>query len=105
MTEPPRSSVKNPTEDALSAIQEAIDAPRLPFPGKSARRGAEPNSLETRVAKLEAGIELQRYLAEIKTELQIIRANARDDLRLTFAALIAIALGLAWLLAKGFHWL
>src|SRR6266851_8577923 len=103
MTEPPRSS-GNPTEDVLSAIQEAIDAPRLPFPDRNLRRAAEPVGLEARVAKLEAGIEFHRNIAEIKTELQIIRANARSDFRLIFAALIAAAFGLAWLLAKGFHW-
>ena len=104
MTEPSRLS-GNPTEDVLSAIQEAIDAPRLPFPDRSLRRGVEPEGLEARVAKLEAGIEFQRNIAEINTELQIIRANARSDFRLTFAALMAAAFGLAWLLAKGFHWL
>jgi hypothetical protein len=104
MTEPARSS-GNPTEDVLSAIQEAIDAPRLPFPNRNLRRGADPDGLEARLAKLEAGIEFQRNIAEIKTELQILRANARSDFRLTFAALMAAAFGLAWLLAKGFHWL
>src|SRR6476661_6818594 len=104
MTEPSRSS-GNPTEDVLSAIQEAIDAPRLPFPDRNLRRGAEPDGLEARVTRLEAGIEFQRNIAEIKTELQILRANARWDFRLTFATLIALACGLTWLLAKGFHWL
>jgi hypothetical protein len=100
-----RQSSGNPTEDVLSAIQEAIDAPRLPFPDRNLRRGAEPAGLEARVAKLEAAVEFQRSIAEIQTELQILRANARSDFRLTFAALLAAALGLAWLLAKGFHWL
>jgi hypothetical protein len=104
MTEPSRSS-GNPTENVLSAIQEAMDAPRLPFPDRNLRRPAEPDGLEARVARLEAGIEFQRNMAEIKTELQIIRTNARSDFRLTFAALMAAAFGLAWLLAKGFHWL
>ena len=96
----------------LSAIQEAIDAPRLPFPDRTVRRGAEPEGVEARVASSGrrfytlAGIEyVQRNIAEIKTELQIMRGNARSDFRLTFAALIAVALGLAGLLAKGFHWL
>src|SRR6478735_2149001 len=101
MAEAPRSS-GNPTEDVLSAIQEAIDAPRLPFPDRSLRRGAEPDGLEARVARLEAGIEFQRNIAEIKTELQILRGNARSDFRLILAALMAAAFGLAWLLARGF---
>jgi hypothetical protein len=98
MTEPLRPS-GNPNEDVMSAIQAAIDAPRLPFPGRNLRRGTEPDSLEGRITKLEAEIEFHRNIAEIRTELQIIRANVRAGFRLIFAALIAIALGLAWLLA------
>ena len=64
MTESPRSSA---TEDVSSAIQEAIDAPRLPFPDRNLRRDAEPDGLEARVTKLEAGIEFQRNIAEIRT--------------------------------------
>src|SRR5258708_25770299 len=81
MTEPSRSS-GTPTEDVLYAIQEAIDAPRLPFPDRHLRRGEEPDGLEARVTKLEAGIDFQRNIAEIKTELQIMRANARSGFRL-----------------------
>ncbi|HEX3162752.1 MAG TPA: hypothetical protein VHQ92_09245 [Pseudolabrys sp.] len=77
----------------------------MPFPDRNLRRPAEPDGLEARVARLEAGIEFQRNIAEIKAELQIIRANARSEFRLIFAALMAAAFGLAWLLAKGFHWL
>jgi hypothetical protein len=40
MTEPPRPA-ENPTEDVLAAIQEVIDAPRLPFPDRGLRRPAE----------------------------------------------------------------
>jgi hypothetical protein len=104
MTEPSRSS-GNPTEDVLSAIQEVIDAPRLPFPDRAVRRGAELDGLEARVARLETIIEFQRDIAEIKDELQIIKSNARANFWLTFVILIAIALGFAWLLAKESHWL
>jgi hypothetical protein len=104
MTEMPRSPA-NPTEDVLAAIQDVIDTPRLPFPDRTIRRGAETDGLEARVAKLEAGIEFQREIAEIKSELQILRANARSDFRIIFALIVAAASGLAWLLAKGFHWL
>ena len=104
MTDAPRSSA-NSTEDVLAAIQEVIDTPRLPFPDRAARRIGEPDGLEARIARLETGIEFQRDIAEIKTELQILRANARSDFRIIFALIIAAACGLAWLLAKGFHWL
>ena len=75
MTEPLRPPA-NPTDEVLSAIQQAIDAPRLPFPERTVRRGAEPEGVDARVAKLEAGIEyVHRNIAEIKTELQIMRGN------------------------------
>src|SRR6266571_1769735 len=104
MTDAPRSSA-NPTEDVLAAIQDVIDTPRLPFPDRTVRRSAETDGLEARIAKLVAGNEFQRDIAEIKTELQILRANARADFRIIFALIIATASGLAWLLAKGFGWL
>lgn len=78
--------------------------------------GTEPpdnGAMEARIAKLEAGVShLEREVAEVK---QILRGHdakfdgQRDrterDFRLTFGALIAVALGLAGLMAKGFHWL
>ena len=103
MTDPPTSSA-NPTDDVLAAIQDVIDTPRLPFPDRTVRRLAETDGLEARITKLEAAIEFQRDIAEIKTELQILRANARSDFRIIFAVIIAVASGLAWLLAKGFRW-
>jgi hypothetical protein len=100
----PSTSPANPTEDVLAAIQDVIDTPRLPFPDRIIRPRAETDGLEARIAKLEAGIEFQRDISEIKTELQILRANARSDFRIIFALIIAVASGLGWLLAKGFHW-
>jgi hypothetical protein len=104
MTEPPRPT-ENPTEDVLAAIQGVIDAPRLPFPDRGLRRPAELGGLEARIARLEAILEFQRDIADIKAELQILRAKARSSFWLIFVALIVVALGLAWLLASGFHWL
>jgi len=104
MTDAPKSPA-NPTEDVLAAIQEVIDTPRLPFPDRAIGRSAETTALEARIAKLDAGIEFQRDILEIKTELQILRANARSDFRVIFALVIAVAAGLGWLLAKGFHWI
>jgi len=90
----------------LAAIQEAIDAPRLPFPDKTVHRRAELDGLEARVARLEAILDFQRDMAEIKTELQIIRAKARSRFWILFAVLIAVAGGLGCLLAREFfHWL
>src|ERR1700741_3700043 len=99
MTGQPKSPA-NPTEDVLAAIQDVIDTPRLPFPDRTIRRSFETDGLEARITKLEAGIECQRNSAEIKTELQILRANARSDFRIIFTSIFAAASGLAWLLAK-----
>jgi hypothetical protein len=111
MTDSSQSS-RDPTADVLSAIQEAIDAPHLPFPDRDPRwqadlkEAADESGTEARVAKLQEVIEdLQRDIAEIKTELLILRSDMRSGLRWVLAALFAVALGLAALLATRFHWL
>jgi hypothetical protein len=59
-----------------------------------------------RIAKLEAAVEhIERDIGDIKTELRGLRGEARVDFRLLFGAIIAVALGIAGLMAKGFHWL
>jgi hypothetical protein len=107
MTDPSQSS-RDPTAEVLSAIQEAIDAPHLPFPDRDPRWQADLKEVadESGVAKLQGVIEdVQRDIAEIKTELLILRSDKRSDMRWVFAALLVVALGLAALLAKEFHWL
>ena len=111
MADPSQSS-RDPTAEVLSAIQEAIDAPHLPFPDRDPRWQADINGAadesgtEARVAKLHGVIEdVQRDIAEIKTELLILRSDMRSGLRWVLGALLAVALGLAALLATGFHWL
>ena len=108
MTDPSQSSL-GPTADVLSAIQEVIDAPHLPFPDQDPRWQIDPandGGTEARVAKLQGVIEdVQRDIAAIKTELLILRSDTRSGLLWVLAELLAVALGLAALLAKGFHWL
>jgi len=41
----------------------------------------------------------------VKADVRGLRADARTDFRILFGAIIAVALGLAGLMAKGFHWL
>jgi len=73
------------------------------------KMGPQPpdnGDMEARVAKLEASMEyVQRDIGEIKTDLRQIKEHARTDFRQLFGALIVVALGLAGLMAKGFHWL
>jgi hypothetical protein len=54
----------------------------------------------------EAHIEqIQSDLVEIKSDVREIKRDARTDFRLLFSALIFVAVGLAGLMAKGFHWI
>ena len=75
------------------------------------------DSLEPRVAKLEAAVEhIEQEITEVRgdvgelrgemaAEFRAVRANMRTDFRILFDALIAATLGLAGLTAHGFHWL
>lgn len=57
------------------------------------------------MAKVEASLEhIGREMSDVKTELRSLRDNARTDFRVVFGAIIAVALGLAGMMAKGFHW-
>jgi hypothetical protein len=107
MVDRPQSS-RDPTQDVLDAIQEVIDAPHLPFPDanplwKTAVKGARDDTTDARVAQLEELIEyVQRDIAEIKTDLGVLR---RSDLHLALAVVLIVAIAVAVLLAKVFHWL
>lgn len=48
---------------------------------------------------------VEARLSEVKAEVRGLRDEARTDFRVLFAALIATTLGLAALMAKGFHWI
>lgn len=66
----------------------------------------DDGGMEARIAKLEAAVQhIERDLGEIKSDVREIRRDARADFRLQFGATIAVALGLAALMAKGFGWL
>jgi len=85
-------------EDALATLTEKI--------GNSPGSGGPPGpTLEPRVAKLEACVEhIQRDVGEIKADLREMRKTATADFRILFGAIIALAIGMAGLMAKGFHW-
>lgn len=75
--------------------------------------GGEPpddGAMEARIAKLEAANEyIQRDIKELKDDVRAVRGDISGirttDFRLLFGAIIAVALGLAGIMAKGFHWL
>jgi hypothetical protein len=66
--------------------------------------------MEPRVAKLETVSEyLQRDITALKDGVRLLRSDIisirTTDFRLIFGAIIVVALGLAGLMAKGFHWI
>jgi hypothetical protein len=62
--------------------------------------------MEARVTKLESAVEyIQRDISEMKMDIRDIKKDMRSDFRLLFGAIIAVALGLGALSAKGFHWI
>ena len=61
--------------------------------------------MEARVAKLEADVgHILKAIERIDRAIEGLRSDARTDFRLMFGAIIAVALGLATMMAKGFHW-
>ncbi len=49
--------------------------------------------------------EMKSELKDVHSDLKDLRKDMQTDFRVLFAALIAVALGLAGVMAKGFHWL
>lgn len=112
MSDAPRLNVVEfPRGQTETPHQDHVD-----FGGPSGPSGGGSDVLE-RVARLESDVDyIKRDLAEVRTdlkafrqeaqtELKEIRAEMRTDFRIIFGALIAAVLGLAGLMAKGFHWL
>jgi len=49
--------------------------------------------------------ELRTDIRELRTDMRDLRQDQKSDFRLTFGALITVAIGLAGLMAHGFKWL
>lgn len=79
--------------------------------------GGTFDGMEARVAKLESDIdyikrdigeikiELRDFKQDVRTEFKEVKQDMRSDFRILFGALIAAVLGLAGLMARGFHWI
>lgn len=93
--------------------------------------GGGGNDMEIRIARLESDVEyIKRDIAEIRQDAKDFRAEVREsfnllhadigsvraelsskteglraDIKVLWGGLFAVALGLAGLLAKGFHWI
>jgi hypothetical protein len=62
--------------------------------------------MEARIARLEASVEhLERDVTEMKIDVRSMRDRVEADFRITWAGIMALGLGLAGLMAKGFGWL
>jgi hypothetical protein len=108
MADRPQSS-RDPTRELLAEIQEVIDAPHMPFPDgnpfwRTDVKGArDDRATDAQVAQLEELIEyIRRDIVEMKTDLEILR---RSDLHLALVVVLIVAIAMAALLAKVFHWL
>jgi hypothetical protein len=101
---PKRKVIPMAREPKIYAIgDEALQAIADRSAGSS---GGDGSGIESRVAKIEAAIEhIQTDIADMKTEIRSLRQDAKGDFRVLFGAIIAVALGIAGLMAKGFHWL
>lgn len=68
--------------------------------------GGYDGRMEARVAKLEAAIgHIESDMKDLKADVREVRSNARTDFMITWGALIAGFVGMAGMMAKGFHWL
>lgn len=68
--------------------------------------GGDNGDMEARIARLESDMShISKTLDEVKTDVREIRKEATRDFRTLFGALIFVALGIAGMMAKGFHWL
>lgn len=76
------------------------------------RLGGDPpdnGDMEARLAKLEVSTDyIQRDVKELREDMRSMRSDIHSirttDFRLIFGVIISVALGLAWLMAKGFKW-
>lgn len=72
------------------------------------KSGDPPNDggMEARIAQLEATTtHIKEDVSELRKDVRELRADSKVDFRITWGGLIAVALGLAFLMAKGFKWL
>lgn len=68
--------------------------------------GGGGSQMEARVAKLESDVaHIDSTLQEMKDDMREMRRDLRSDFRILFGALITVAIGLAGIMARGFHWL
>ena len=64
------------------------------------------SGMEPRVARLESDVEnIKNNIGDIKLDIREIRKKTDLQFLITWGGLIAVALGLAGVMAKGFKWI
>lgn len=98
----------------LTLVRDGVDRSRTAPHDRLTSGGNDGGDmLESRVARLESDVSHIRLdIEHIKSDIRDMRHDIRDvrkdmqsDFRMLFGCIIAVALGLAGLMAKGFHWL
>jgi hypothetical protein len=91
----------------LFPIKENIDRKHdRPHDGSSGGGNDGGDMIESRVARLESDVShIRADINDIKTDIREIRKDMQSDFRMLFGVIIAVALGIDGLMAKGFHWL
>ena len=89
----------------IAALQAAMRELREAQPVEGGGSGPHDPGMEARVAKLESDVgHIRSDLAEVRVDVRELRKAAERDFRMLFGAIIVVALGLAGIMAKGFHW-
>lgn len=89
------------------AVESINRHPRyLLYPLAGGTQPPHDGGMEARIARLESTSDhILRELVEMKADIRELRGDAKTDFRLLFGGLIFVAIGLASLMARGFHWL
>lgn len=91
----------SPLFSAIRTLQRRVDS----LENSSSGSGGG-NRTEARVAKLESDVEnIKTNISDIKVDIRGLRDKMDKHFLVTWTGLIGAALGLAWLMAKGFKWL
>jgi hypothetical protein len=84
-------------------------APPVPPSFDGERSRGDDGGMEAKIAQLETKVELMKEdISELRVDMRAMRGDIASirttDFRLLFGATITVALGLAGLMGKGFHW-
>ena len=95
-----------PIDKHLSSAEKFNRAGNLAKRGSNSGDIPPPSGIEPRVARLEASVShIEVDIRDIKSDIKDLRKADESNFRLVFSAIIASAITIAGLMAKGFGWL